>query len=1227
MPDFQLVSDFRPMGDQPEAIRKLVGGIQEGHKHQTLLGATGTGKSLGYHDPVFIVEQRGTEQIARVMPIGELIDALIAQHPDRVQQQGETSVLDTQGGAVKYLAQAFNPTTCVVELYPISAVTRHAAPATMYRVRTGCGRRATLTGDHNLWVLRGGHLQLIKTAEARSTDYLPVPETLLVEGARTTLDTLALPTGQPLFVRAAEAILAYASEHGSMTLTSVMDTHGLSGYHKMWQIGRQTNRGSISVALLQDLLTQTDNLGGHWNPATAQVGGRHGRNVLPAQLDLTPEFLQLLGYYIAEGNCQAQDGYFILANYDVTIRQRIERALIQLNIPFTARPSSDYQVSSTALAAVLGGSCGTTARSKRLPAFWPQLANSALAHLLQAYFDGDGTVERASAVTATTASEQLASDVVYALLRFGIWGRIARVWKRAVATNHQGDWYYRITISGQADLRRFSDQIGFSLEYKQQRLLALLVHQDHSNVDLVPLDGAQLQALRQGVGLFQRELANLAGCSVSAKGKAGGIRAIEAGRRRPQRKNLKRILAALHQVALAKGVDEGWWESWGELMALCQLRWTPVAAVEPSDYALPFVYDFTVPGAETFLAGQGGFFIHNTYVMGQVIQQFNRPTLVLAHNKTLAAQLYSEFKEFFPSNAVEYFVSYYDYYQPEAYIARTDTYIEKDSDINEEIDKLRHAATRALFERRDVIIVASVSCIFGLGSPEEYGKVVVDLQKGQVARRDRVLRRLVDIQYDRNDMNLVRGTFRVRGDTLEVYPAYENIAVRIEFWGDEVERITEFDPLTGEVLVERNRIDIYPARHFITSEEKLTAAIVDIEVELDERLKELRAGEQLVEAQRLEQRTRYDLEMLQETGYCSGVENYSRHLSRRQAGERPATLLDYFPDDYLLFVDESHISLPQVRGMWGGDASRKQELIRYGFRLPSAADNRPLTWAEFERQIHQAVYVSATPGPYEYEHSAQLVEQIIRPTGLLDPEIEIKPTGGQVEDLVEQVRARTEKGQRTLVTTLTKRMAEDLADYMKEVGIKTHYLHSEIDTLERIEILRDLRLGVYDVIVGINLLREGLDLPEVSLVAILDADKEGFLRSRDSLIQTSGRAARHVEGKVIMYADRVTASMQAAIDETYRRREKQMRYNTEHNIEPATIVKQIRDLTERLRAVAETSPAYKASPSGEIAIPKEDRVRLVKELESQMKLAAKALEFEKAALLRDQIMELRRSLA
>jgi excinuclease ABC subunit B len=615
-----------------------------------------------------------------------------------------------------------------------------------------------------------------------------------------------------------------------------------------------------------------------------------------------------------------------------------------------------------------------------------------------------------------------------------------------------------------------------------------------------------------------------------------------------------------------------------------------------------------------------------TYVMAKIIEQMKRPTLVLSHNKTLAAQLYAEFKEFFPTNAVEYFVSYYDYYQPEAYIARTDTYIEKDSDINEEIDKLRHAATRALFERRDVVIVASVSCIFGLGSPEEYGKVVVSLQKGQTVMRDRLLRRLIDIQYNRNDMNLVRGTFRVRGDTLEIYPAYEEIAIRVEFWGDEIERISELDPLTGELLIERTKIDIYPARHFITSQEKLLAAIADIRQELADRVAELRDEGKLLEAQRLEQRTNYDLEMLEETGYCSGVENYSRHLARRQPGDRPSTLLDYFPDDYMLMVDESHISLPQVRGMWGGDHSRKVELINYGFRLPSAADNRPLTWAEFEAQVNQAIYVTATPGPYEYEHSEQIVEQIIRPTGLIDPEIQVKPTDGQVEDLVEEVQARVAKGQRVLVTTLTKRMAEDLADYLKEVGIKTHYLHSEIETLERIEILRDLRLGVYDVVVGINLLREGLDLPEVSLVAILDADKEGFLRSRDSLIQTIGRAARHVEGKVIMYADRVTDSMQAAIDETYRRREKQMAYNQAHGIEPTSIVKQVRDLTDRVRAVAETRADYQVSPTGEITIPKDEIARMIKELESQMKLAARALEFEKAALLRDQIVELRRAM-
>jgi excinuclease ABC subunit B len=615
-----------------------------------------------------------------------------------------------------------------------------------------------------------------------------------------------------------------------------------------------------------------------------------------------------------------------------------------------------------------------------------------------------------------------------------------------------------------------------------------------------------------------------------------------------------------------------------------------------------------------------------TYVMAAVVEAIGKPTLVMAHNKTLAAQLYSEFKEFFPHNAVEYFVSYYDYYQPEAYLPRTDTYIEKDAQINDEIDRLRLAATSALLGRSDTLIVASVSCIYGLGDPSEYGRVTVKLKKGGLVRREQVLRELVDIFYERNDTELRRGRFRVRGDTLELVPAYADLAYRIEFFGDEIDRMTEIDPLTGEVLRTLDEVEIFPAKHFITPQAKLQQALLDIEKELDERLAWFREHDKLLEAQRLEQRTRYDLEMLREVGYCSGIENYSRPLSLRPAGSRPWTLLDYFPPDWLLIVDESHMTMPQVRGMYNGDRARKDVLVDYGFRLPSALDNRPLRFDEFTASVNQVIYTSATPGPYELANSEQVVEQIIRPTGLVDPTVEIRPTKGQVDDLVAEIRKRTAIGERVLVTTLTKRMAEDLADYLQELGIRVHYLHSEVQTLERVEILRDLRLGVYDVVVGINLLREGLDLPEVSLVAILDADKEGFLRSGQSLIQTIGRAARHVHGTAIMYADQMTDSMRNAIDETNRRRHKQEAYNQAHNIVPASIIKSVRDLTQRLaltRAVAEAGPEYhtQAAP---ITLPKDEATRLIKELEKQMKVAAADLEFEKAAALRDQIIELRR---
>ena len=662
------------------------------------------------------------------------------------------------------------------------------------------------------------------------------------------------------------------------------------------------------------------------------------------------------------------------------------------------------------------------------------------------------------------------------------------------------------------------------------------------------------------------------------------------------------------------------------------------AGASPEDRRFELVADFKMTGDQpqavarlaqgvndgaTFQTMLGVTGSGKTFSMANIVQEVQRPTIVMAHNKTLAAQLASEFKEFFPHNAVEYFVSYYDYYQPEAYVPQSDTYIEKDSSVNEELDKLRLSATTSLLTRRDVLIVASVSCIYGLGDPEDYFNLVAQVKVGEIRNRRQLVRQLVDMHYERNDMDLSRGKFRIRGDTLEIIPAYEEAAVRVQFFGDEVERIVQLDPLTGEVLADLADIAIYPANHFVTSKEKLEAAIVDIGLELEERLGEMRAEGKILEAARLESRTHYDLEMLQETGFCSGVENYSRHLSRRAPGSCPWTLLDYFPEDYLMFVDESHMTLPQVRGMYHGVMSRKKTLVDFGFRLPSALDNRPLNFEEYEGHINQVIYVSATPAAFEMQRSTATVEQVIRPTGLLDPTLEVKPTEGQIDDLLEQIKIRVDRSERVLVTTLTKRMAEELADYLSEMGIRNNYLHSDIQTLDRIEILRDLRLGVFDVVVGINLLREGLDLPEVSLVAILDADKEGYLRSNTSLIQTIGRAARHSSGHVIMYADRVTDSMRTAIDETNRRRAIQDAFNNEHGIEPQSIQKEVHDITEGIKAIAESRTRYDVVRQ---EMSRSDMYRVVKDLEVQMKEAAKNLQFEKAAQFRDEIYELRRLL-
>jgi len=617
-----------------------------------------------------------------------------------------------------------------------------------------------------------------------------------------------------------------------------------------------------------------------------------------------------------------------------------------------------------------------------------------------------------------------------------------------------------------------------------------------------------------------------------------------------------------------------------------------------------------------------------TFTIASVIQQVQKPALIMAHNKTLAAQLYAEFKEFFPENAVSYFVSYYDYYQPEAYVPRHDLFIEKETQINEEIERLRLAATTALISRRDVIIVASVSCIYGLGSPEEFGKGTVTMKVGEIYRRNALLRQLIESQYQRNDMELRPGTFRIRGDTLEIVPAYESkLGYRVTFFGDEVERIMQFSPLTGEIIEEPNEVSIYPAKQFLTDADRLKESIKNIETELEDRLKYYKDNGKFLEAQRIEQRTRYDLEMLKEVGYCSGIENYSRQLDGRPPGSHPWTMIDFLPSDYLLVIDESHMTVPQIRGMYNGDRARKETLVEYGFRLPSAMDNRPLKFDEFEQVMGATIYTSATPSAYEMEHAEQVVEQIIRPTGLVDPEVVVRPTKGQVDDLVGEIKERVERGERVLVTTLTKRMSEDLTKYMKELGIKVQYLHSEVDTLERVGILRDLRLGTFDVLVGINLLREGLDLPEVSLVAILDADKEGFLRSDTALIQTIGRAARNVNGRVIMYADRMTDSMKRAIDETNRRRAKQVKYNTDNGIMPISIHKEIHDLTEGMtaKAVSEMRGEYKVK--GMDGMPRTELRKIITEIEAHMKDAAKNLEFERAAALRDELYELKTLLA
>jgi excinuclease ABC subunit B len=1218
---FVLKADYKPAGDQPVAIDKLVEGIKDGFRFQTLLGVTGSGKSIGYDDPLYIVENVDGCPQARVVKAGPFIDGLIESVP-QLKTDSETERYACVDGSFE--THAFDPANGISSRTKVGALLRHKAPAAMFRLKTTCGRAITLTGDHNLWVLREGRMTLIKTEEVSDTDQLPTPDVLPADEGLRVVDVLPYMEDTNLSVFAEDAIIDCVANGGYAHLKTALSGCGLNPWQKLHAIRQRIKGSGIKVRHYQTL---KPNLGSSFADENTTIGGKRRACRLQAKLPLTESFLDLIGIYIAEGN--SQKNYFILANRHPVIRNRIEKALAELGMPFFVRKSTDYAIASTALTVLLSKACGSIAWDKKLPDFWPQLSNRALAKILSAYFDGDGTVGCNGEVIATTASVQLASDLAYALKRFGIHARLRSGVKRATNTDHAGDIYQHVLISGREDLERFSNSIGFGHPEKQARLESFLNRRTDTNCDVVPITPAELRDLRELLGVHQGDVAQLAGCCRPM------ITMLENGRRTASRRLMRRVLGAMARIALdRKVVDLAWWARLKEIATLCRARWTRVKSLERVEYPHPYVYDLSVPGPETFFAGHGGLMVHNTYSIANVVQTLQRPTLVLAHNKTLAAQLYGEFKEFFPENAVEYFVSYYDYYQPEAYVPSSDTYIEKDASINEHIEQMRLSATKALLERGDVIIVATVSAIYGLGDPESYHEMVLHLNRGEILDQRRLLRRLADMQYTRNELDLQAGTYRVRGDVVDVFPAESaREAIRIELFDEHIDALAIFDPLTGEIIRKVPRYTVYPGSHYVTPKERIIGAIDKIREELRLRLKDLRDQNKLVEAQRLEQRTMFDMEMMKEVGYCAGIENYSRYLSGRDPGEPPPCLFDYLPGNAMLVIDESHQTIPQLGAMYKGDRSRKETLVEYGFRLPSALDNRPLKFEEWEKLAPQMIFVSATPGKYEAAHAAQVVEQLLRPTHLVDPEVEIRPVASQVDDVLSEINLRVAKDERVLITTLTKRMAEDLTEYLHEHGVKVRYLHSDVETVERMEIIRDLRLGKFDVIVGINLLREGLDMPEVSLVAILDADKEGFLRSDNSLIQTIGRAARHVNGRAILYADRITGSMERAIGETNRRREKQLAYNAEHNLTPVSIRKSVQDVMEGARTDVDFSgKATKGKRAGKgvvldgpnlRSLSSEQIVREIKRLEAQMYKHARNLEFEEAAKLRDAIEKMK----
>ena len=1167
---FKIKAPFKETLAQKEAIDRLVRNLKTQQKHHVLLGVTGCGKSVDGETPVLIKRHKKIELIS----IGELIDSFFRKYPKNALKIGETEVLSLNCPELKkegtLEAFSIDPLTKKSQWKPIIQLIRHSSPRYLYKVKTACGREITVTGDHNFWVLRNGKFILLPTGQLKNTDYIPLPL------------KIPKPKKNFLYINLLE-ILKYEDP-----------------YSRFYEI--KTNKSPYLPLTVAHQIACKLGVDFHFEGSTKnRVSPYFCKYSLPARIPISNELLELFGYYLAEGNSFPKSGYFQIGKLDSFLQERIKKLLNKLGLHWTLNKKGEtIYFGSKIHAILLYKLMGKKALTKRLPDFWPNLSQNQLAILLRAYFDGNGDAFPAEAkVSATTISKKLACDLGYALLRFGIWSKLYKSRKKYKSPYNYLPVVWEIVISGKENLLRFKNYIGFNLPKKKENLEKTIKIAKKSKINRIPNVGDLIKEPRSNLNIIQNDLAKFSGVSREM------ITALETKRTNLHRETFEKLMNSLNprekqnsQVHILKN--------------LLNCFWTKIGKIEKIKSKSKYVYDLAIKDNETFFAGFGGLFVHNTFIMAKVIESLQRPALIISPNKTLCAQLFQEFKEFFPENACHFFISYYDYYQPEAYIPETDTYIEKDAKINEEIDRLRHATVQDVLTRNDVIVCASVSCIYNIGSPEDYQKVALEIKPGKKIKRKDFLSHLIALGYQRNDYEFLPSTFRVRGNTIDIFLVTGKEILRVEFFGDEIERVLiAKDSLSSEYKIHPGSYSIYPAHFWVTPPERLKIALENIRLELQERIKELKKGKKFIEAQRLEQRTNYDLEMIEETGYCHGIENYSRHLEFRKPGEPPWTLLDYFREDPLVFVDESHLTIPQLRAMANQDRARKETLIEYGFRLPSCIDNRPLTFEEFNKKVKKIIYVSATPGEYERKKAGKkfIVEQLIRPTGLLEPSVEVRPTKDQVKNLIEEIKKRVQKSQRTLVLTLTKRLAEALADYLKEEGISCQWLHSEVKALERPQILKELREGKYDVLIGINLLREGLDLPEVALIGILDADKEGFLRSSTTLIQIMGRAARHPEGHCILYADKITKSIREAIREIERRRKIQMEYNKKHGIVPKPVIKPIRDW-----------PFSKKEKEIEIEF---WMVRDVKLLEQEMKEAAKNLDFERAAQIRDLLRKIR----